>query len=89
MSQLLPKRPTARIFIFDPENQLLLIRYCTTPPVQPPYEHVKSVWFTPGCGVESGETVRQAAARELLEETGMTSEIEEEVAFREQDVTFF
>jgi 8-oxo-dGTP pyrophosphatase MutT (NUDIX family) len=89
MSQLLPKRPTARLFIFDPDHRLLLIRYRTTPPVDPPYAHVKSVWFTPGGGVEPNESVREAAARELLEETGLTCPIGEEVAYREQDLTFF
>jgi 8-oxo-dGTP pyrophosphatase MutT (NUDIX family) len=89
MTQLLPKRPTARLFIFDPDNRLLLIRYRTTPPINPPYAHVKSVWFTPGGGVESGESVREAAARELLEETGLTCPIGTEVAYREQDLTFF
>ncbi|MGL4637526.1 MAG: NUDIX hydrolase [Beijerinckiaceae bacterium] len=89
MSQLLRKRPTARLFVFDPTNRLLLIRYRTTPPVSPPYSHVKSLWFTPGGGLEKGETAREAAARELMEETGLDLPIGPEVAWREEDVTFF
>ncbi len=89
MSQSLRKRPTARLFLFDPSNRLLLIRYRTTPPVSAPYTHVKSLWFTPGGGLEPGETAREAAARELMEETGLDLPIGPEVAYREEDVTFF
>jgi 8-oxo-dGTP pyrophosphatase MutT (NUDIX family) len=89
MSRDLRKRPTARLFVFDPTNRLLLIRYRTTPPVAPPYQHIKSIWFTPGGGLEPGETAREAAARELKEETGLVLPIGPEVAFREEDVTFF
>jgi 8-oxo-dGTP pyrophosphatase MutT (NUDIX family) len=89
MSRTLPKRPTARLFIFDPSNRLLLIRYRTTPPIAPPYSQVKSLWFTPGGGLEPGETTREAAARELMEETGLDLPIGQEVAYREEDVTFF
>jgi ADP-ribose pyrophosphatase YjhB (NUDIX family) len=89
MSRELRKRPTARLFVFDPTNRLLLIRYRTTPPVAAPYKHIKSIWFTPGGGLEPGETAREAAARELQEETGLVLPIGPEVAFREEDVTFF
>jgi 8-oxo-dGTP pyrophosphatase MutT (NUDIX family) len=89
VSRLLRKRPTARLFLFDPSNRLLLIRYRTTPPVAPPYADVKSLWFTPGGGLEPGETAREAAARELMEETGLDLPIGPEVAYREEDVTFF
>lgn len=89
MSRSLPKRPTARLFLLDPRNRLLLIRYRTTPPIEPPHADVRSIWFTPGGGLEPGETAREAAARELQEETGLVLPIGPEVAFREEDVTFF
>jgi 8-oxo-dGTP pyrophosphatase MutT (NUDIX family) len=89
VSRTLPKRPTARLFVFDPSNRLLLIRYRTTPPVAAPHAHVRSIWFTPGGGLEPGETAREAAARELQEETRLLAPVGPEVAYREQDVTFF
>ncbi len=85
----LPERPTARLFLFDPRDRMLLIRYRTTPPVAAPFSHLTSIWFTPGGGLDPGETARQAAARELMEETGLDAPIGPEVAFRRAPVTFF
>ena len=55
-------RPTARILLADPEGRVLLFSAREA--------DGERWWFTPGGGVHRGETVRGAAVRELLEETG-------------------
>jgi 8-oxo-dGTP diphosphatase len=59
------KQPSlaADCVVFDPQGRLLLIRR-KNPPFQGQYA-------LPGGFVEYGETTEQAAARELLEETGL------------------
>jgi 8-oxo-dGTP diphosphatase len=49
--------------IRDDEGRLLM--------VQRGHEPARGTWSLPGGRVESGETLEQAAAREVLEETGL------------------
>jgi len=57
-------RQAARVLLLDDSDRLLL--FAGADP------HVPDVrfWFTPGGGVDPGETLEEAARRELLEETG-------------------
>jgi 8-oxo-dGTP pyrophosphatase MutT (NUDIX family) len=54
-------RTAARIIIFDAHDRVLLLS------ARDPADG-KVVWFVPGGGVEPGESLEQAAARELAEE---------------------
>ena len=55
-------RPTARVLLLDPQDRLLLFH------VQ--WRDHPLLWATPGGGQDQGETMLQAAQRELYEETG-------------------
>ncbi len=60
-----PVRLAARVVLLDPHARVLLMRYDDPPP--------NGVhWSTPGGGLEPGESYREAALRELAEETGWT-----------------
>ena len=59
-------RPTARILLINPQNEILLYKTHFDPEVELPPR-----WLTPGGGIDEGETEKQAAVRELFEETGM------------------
>ncbi len=62
------ERATARVLLFDPDGRILLMKgRLPSDPGAP------GVWFTIGGGVEPGESLEDAARREILEETGFTA----------------
>lgn len=63
-----PERPVVGVgaVVLDGPRVLLIKR--GNPPL-------KGQWSLPGGGVETGETLEQAVAREVLEETGLTIEV--------------
>jgi 8-oxo-dGTP pyrophosphatase MutT (NUDIX family) len=57
-------RQAARVIVLDEDDRLLMLRG------HDPDEPGRSWWFTVGGGLEPGEDHRQAAVREVREETG-------------------
>jgi 8-oxo-dGTP pyrophosphatase MutT (NUDIX family) len=67
ISAVEPRR-AGRVLVLDPADRVLLLQGFD--PARP--EH--RFWFTIGGGAEPGESLVQAAARELREESGITAE---------------
>jgi len=65
-------RRSARIIVLDREGRALMFRFDV--PGRPPF------WVTAGGECEPGETFVEAARRELLEETGISSDPGKEIA---------
>jgi 8-oxo-dGTP pyrophosphatase MutT (NUDIX family) len=62
-------RPAARILVLDPGGRVLLFGARLVDPSVPPGDVL--FWYTPGGGVEDGESLRDTAVRELAEEIGL------------------
>src|SRR6266568_5482256 len=60
------ERVGARVLVVDADQRVLLLH--GRDPADP---RAGTWWFTPGGGVDPGETVEQGARRELSEETGL------------------
>src|SRR5262245_26563869 len=64
------ERPSSRLLVIDHSGRMLLFRF----------EHKEGplagqiFWATPGGALDSGESYTQAACRELLEETGFSTD---------------
>jgi 8-oxo-dGTP pyrophosphatase MutT (NUDIX family) len=65
-----PTRSVARLIVLDANQSVLLVRYDDGRPGRP-----ASYWAAPGGALEHSESARQAAFRELVEETGLRAEI--------------
>jgi 8-oxo-dGTP pyrophosphatase MutT (NUDIX family) len=59
-------RPTARVLVVDHAGRALLFGGRT----EADEDSEARTWFTPGGGMQAGESVEEAAVRELAEETG-------------------
>jgi 8-oxo-dGTP diphosphatase len=64
------ERLTARVLLLDPNGRILLMKGRL-----PGRPDGPSFWYSIGGGVEDGETVLEAAAREIVEETGLTDAV--------------
>lgn len=65
-----PRRPAARVVLLDNHDRVLLLRAASSEVEDSFY------WLTTGGGVEPGETVAEAAVREVAEETGLHVEVD-------------
>jgi ADP-ribose pyrophosphatase YjhB (NUDIX family) len=61
------ERYSVRVLLLSPRKRILLLKYSNVGPDGAP----SPCWTTSGGGMEATETIEEAAAREILEETGL------------------
>ena len=67
-------RAAGRVLVLDPEGRVLLLNIRQAPGSE------RTNWVAPGGGVEPGESLLDAAARELFEETGIEASFDEDTS---------
>jgi 8-oxo-dGTP pyrophosphatase MutT (NUDIX family) len=77
-------RIAARVLVFDPIGAVLLLHGC-----DPGRRDAGDWWFTPGGGVDPGESLVDAARREVAEETGFRIDEPGPVVFERSTVFEF
>jgi 8-oxo-dGTP pyrophosphatase MutT (NUDIX family) len=75
--KLATDRVAARVFLLDADGCVLLLNGCDS--ARP---DAGNWWFTPGGGIDPGETAEDAARREVREETGLVVDVLGDVVFR-------
>jgi 8-oxo-dGTP pyrophosphatase MutT (NUDIX family) len=77
-------RRAARVILVNDRDEVLLLRG-----TDPQHPEAGTWWLTPGGGLNDGESLTDAAARELFEETGAhVTDLGETVFTRTGDFTF-
>ncbi|HZZ87673.1 MAG TPA: NUDIX domain-containing protein [Caulobacteraceae bacterium] len=72
-------RLTARVVLLDPDGRVLLMKGRL-----PGRPNGPAFWYTVGGGVEDGEDLAAAAAREIVEETGFTDAVLGPMVWRDE-----
>jgi 8-oxo-dGTP pyrophosphatase MutT (NUDIX family) len=73
------ERQTARVVLLDPDDRILLLKGRLPSAPEGP-----SFWYTVGGGIEAGESLMEAAAREVAEETGLADAVLGPVLWRDE-----
>jgi 8-oxo-dGTP pyrophosphatase MutT (NUDIX family) len=75
------ERLTARVVLLDPNGRILLMKGRLPGDLGGP-----AFWYTVGGGLDEGESVAEAAAREVVEETGLTDVVFGPAVWRDETI---